>query len=378
MQCEKLLIRIGFRLEPLWIPDPCRPAAGFIEGARTGPDFIVGIRMVADEDWDKGLSREEGVEIARRLSASGKIDFLNLIRGHIDSDAALTTVIPIQGMTSAPHLDFAGEVRAATKFPVFHAARIPDIATARHAVAEGMLDMVAMTRAHMADPHIVRKLVAGQADRIRPCVGAAYCIDRVYAGREAFCLHNPATGREQILPQSVERSAGPQRKVVVVGGGPAGLEAARVAAARGHRVVLFEASGALGGQVRLAARAMSRRDMIGIADWLAAEVAGELRKAARQSLRGTGLRAHKPTEHRNGFFDVKSTFPRRDLRFWRINPLRDPDFLAGLGHRDGRIDRREGVCPRAAVVVAIGVRLNVNGLRLGEICRKKQQTKGHV
>jgi 2,4-dienoyl-CoA reductase-like NADH-dependent reductase (Old Yellow Enzyme family) len=91
--------------------------------AATGPDFIVGIRMVADEDWDKGLSREEGVEIAKRLSASGKIDFLNLIRGHIDSDAALTTVIPIQGMTSAPHLDFAGEVRAATKFPVFHVCR---------------------------------------------------------------------------------------------------------------------------------------------------------------------------------------------------------------------------------------------------------------
>ena len=88
-----------------------------------GPDFIVGIRMVADEDFDKGLSKEEGVEIARRLAASGKFDFLNIIRGMIDTDAALTGVIPITGMASAPHLDFAGEIRQATKFPVFHAAR---------------------------------------------------------------------------------------------------------------------------------------------------------------------------------------------------------------------------------------------------------------
>lgn len=96
----------------------------------TGPDFIVGIRMVADEDWDRGLSRQEGVEIARRLAGGGKIDFLNIIRGHIDTDAALAQVIPIQGMAASPHLDFAGEVRAQTRFPVFHAARINDVATA--------------------------------------------------------------------------------------------------------------------------------------------------------------------------------------------------------------------------------------------------------
>lgn len=116
-----------------------------------GPDFIVGIRMVADEDWDQGLSRQEGVEIARRIAASGKFDFLNIIRGHIDTDAALNEVIPVQGMRSSPHLDFAGDIRQETKFPVFHAARIADVATARHAVAEGKLDMVGMTRAHIAD-----------------------------------------------------------------------------------------------------------------------------------------------------------------------------------------------------------------------------------
>ena len=138
------------------------------------------------EDWARGLSREEGVEIARRLVASGKVDFLNIIRGRIDTDAALSRVIPVHGMASVPHLDFAGEVRAETRFPVFHAARIADVATARHAIASGLLDMVSMTRAHLADPHIARKVIEGREHEIRPCVGATYCLDRIYEGHEAL------------------------------------------------------------------------------------------------------------------------------------------------------------------------------------------------
>lgn len=233
---------------------------------RVGPDFIVGIRMVADEDWDQGLSRAEGVEIAQRLVASGQIDFLNLIRGHIDTDAALSKVIPVQGMAAAPHLDFCGEVRAETKFPVFHAARIADVATARHAVAAGKLDMVGMTRAHIADPHIVRQIAAGREHEIRPCVGATYCLDRIYEGHEALCIHNAATGREATMPHIV-RPAEVKQRAVVVGAGPAGLEAARVLAARGHAVTVFEAADQPGGQVRLAARLKRRSELIGIVDW---------------------------------------------------------------------------------------------------------------
>jgi len=232
-----------------------------------GPDFIVGIRMVADEDWDRGLSREEGVEIARRLVATGQVDFLNIIRGHIDTDAALSDVIPIQGMRAAPHLDFAGEVRAETKFPVFHAARINDVATARHAIAEGKLDMVGMTRAHIADPHIARLVAEGREHEIRPCVGATYCLDRIYEGHEALCIHNPATGREATMPHIVRPTPGRRHRVVVVGAGPAGLEAARVSAERGHAVTLFEAAPEAGGQVRLAARLKRRAELIGIVDW---------------------------------------------------------------------------------------------------------------
>jgi len=238
---------------------------------RVGPDFIVGMRMVADEDWDKGLSREEGMEIARRLADSGQVDFLNIIRGHLETDAALSNIIPTQGMASAPHLDFAGEVRAETKFPVFHAARIADVATARHAIAEGKLDMVGMTRAHIADPHIGLKVLEGREGDIRPCVGATYCLDRIYEGHEALCIHNPATGREATMPHVLRPSGGPKKRVVVVGAGPAGLEAARVAGERGHQVVVFEAAGEPGGQIRLAARSQRRRELIGIVDWRMAQ-----------------------------------------------------------------------------------------------------------
>lgn len=234
---------------------------------RVGSDFLIGLRMVADEDWDKGLSRAEGVEIARRLATCGKVDFLNLIRGHIDSDAALSDVIPIQGAPSAPHLDFCGEIRTETRFPIFHAARISDVATARHAIAEGKLDMVGMTRPHIADPHIANKVAAGREADIRPCVGATYCLDRIYEGHEALCIHNPATGRERTIPHVIARRNGPAKRVVIVGAGPAGLEAARVAGERGHAVVLFEAADRPGGQIRLAARVPRRRELIGIVDW---------------------------------------------------------------------------------------------------------------
>jgi N-methyl-L-proline demethylase len=239
--------------------------------AQVGPDYIVGVRMVCDEDWDRGLSREEGIEIARRLVASGTIDFVNVIKGHIESDGSLSHVIPGMGTPSAPHLELAKDVRGATDIPIFHAARIADVATARHAVASGILDMVGMTRPHLADPHIVAKVMRGEEERIRPCVGASYCLDRLYEGGGALCIHNPATGREATMPHVIAPTDGPKRKIVIVGGGPAGLEAARVSAERGHKVVLFEAANEPGGQIRIAAELQRRKEIIGIVDWRVAE-----------------------------------------------------------------------------------------------------------
>jgi 2,4-dienoyl-CoA reductase-like NADH-dependent reductase (Old Yellow Enzyme family)/thioredoxin reductase len=237
---------------------------------RCGDEFIVGLRYTGDEDLPGGLTIQDGLSISRKLKDSGLVDFLNVVKGHIDTDPGLTDVIPIQGMRNAPHLDFAGRIRAETQFPTFHAAKIPDVATARHAIASGKLDMVGMTRAHMADPHLVRKVIEGREDDIRPCVGANYCLDRIYQGGMAFCIHNPATGREQTLPQTIQ-SAARGRRITIVGAGPAGMEAARVAAERGHEVTVFEAADQPGGQIRLTAQQERRREMISIIAWRMAQ-----------------------------------------------------------------------------------------------------------
>jgi NADPH-dependent 2,4-dienoyl-CoA reductase/sulfur reductase-like enzyme len=237
-----------------------------------GDDFIVGIRMTGGEDVPGGLTEADGIEIARTLAATGTIDFINLVKGSIATDEAISHVIPGMGTPLGPALEFAGRFRERVNLPIFHANRIADVATARHAIAEGLVDMVGMMRAHMADPHIVRKLEAGESDRIRACVGASMCINRLYLGLDSLCIQNPATGREETIPHLTPRSSGPRRRVVVIGAGPAGLEAARVAAERGHSVVLLEAAAQPGGQVVLAARATARRaDLIGIVDWLASE-----------------------------------------------------------------------------------------------------------
>ncbi len=237
--------------------------------AKVGGDFLVGIRWPVDEGREDGLGPEEALAAARILEASGLFDFFNAIYGRMDTAMTLATD-NMPGMASplAPWLGPVGDFKREIGLPVFHAARITDLATARHAVAEGLLDMVAMTRAHIADPHLVAKLERGEAERIRPCVGVTHCMS---AHRPA-CIHNAATGREETLPQVITPSDRPGRKVVVVGGGPAGLEAARVAGERGHEVVLFEATSALGGQIRLAAKASWRRDILGIAEWRESEL----------------------------------------------------------------------------------------------------------
>ena len=237
-----------------------------------GDDFLLGFRVGGDERIEGDLSPDESLEINRLHAESGMLDFLNVNAGSIESDRALAHMMPGMVAPSGVHLEVAGRYKRELGLPIFHACRVNDIATARHALREGLVDMIGMTRAHIADPRIAAKIEAGQEERIRPCIGAAYCIDRIYEGGEALCLHNAATGREASMPHVIEPSAGPRRKVVVIGGGPAGMEAARVSAERGHEVVLYEAHSRLGGQILLAAKATWRKDMIGIADWLAAEL----------------------------------------------------------------------------------------------------------
>jgi N-methyl-L-proline demethylase len=233
--------------------------------AAVGDDFIVGVRMSFDEQRENGIGPEEGIRIAHRFTDAG-IDFISITRGYLDTDAQLTKIIPPMATPAHPHLEFAGWVKKHLEVPVMHAARIADVATARYAIAEGLLDMVGMVRALIADPNLPRKAQAGRADQIRPCVGASMCLDTIYTNGSTVCIHNPATGRELQLPQEVS-PAPTAKRCAVVGAGPAGLEAARVLAERGHHVTVFEANTSAGGQISLAALSPRRRDLIGIIDW---------------------------------------------------------------------------------------------------------------
>ena len=239
---------------------------------RVGDAFLVGIRMMGDELKEGGLTQDDCLALGKIYADTGMCDFLNVIAGQVGDERGLSKALPGMAGPRAPFVHIAARMKRETGLAVFHATRIADLATAEHCVREGLVDMVAMTRAHMTDPHIVAKMMRGEEERIRPCVGASYCIDRIYIGGDALCLHNPATGREKTMPHVIEPGPGPQRKVVVVGAGPAGLEAARVSALRGHEVVVFEAASEPGGQVVLAAKATWRKDLLGITDWLASEI----------------------------------------------------------------------------------------------------------
>ena len=234
--------------------------------------FIIGIRIEMTTTGIKGTDEEEFLQAAQLLEQSGLIDYLSLNFGRIDSDYHLSRMLPAMWSPLAPWVSLAGKFRQSLKLPVLHACKVADLSSARYAIENGLLDLVGMTRAHMADPYIVNKLESGMPETIRPCVGAGYCIDRIYGEGEALCLHNVATGREATLPHVIKPAEGPRKTICIVGAGPAGLEAARVGALRGHTIILFEASNAAGGQLRVAAKATWRKDLVGIVDWYVSEL----------------------------------------------------------------------------------------------------------
>lgn len=232
-----------------------------------GQDFVVGLRVGGDERLEGGLGREDYMEIIKRFDATGKIDYFNVIDTSPENIMAQTEAVPPFWYKTGVWLDWAAEVKRNVDTAVIAVGRIIDPLQAEWILADGSADLVAMTRAQIADPHMVNKAMAGRLDDIRPCIGSLQgCLGRVGGYGGIGCIHNPVIGREQELAGVVP--AAERKKVVVVGGGPAGLEAARMAAERGHHVVLFEKKAVLGGQITPYSKATGREDFGAITLWL--------------------------------------------------------------------------------------------------------------
>jgi 2,4-dienoyl-CoA reductase-like NADH-dependent reductase (Old Yellow Enzyme family) len=232
-----------------------------------GPDFVVGLRMCGDEFHEDGLDHETLKEIAHAMGETRLIDYISVVGSGADTHNTLANCMPPMALPPEPFVHLAAGIKSVVDIPVMHAQSIRDASQAERLLAAGMIDLVGMTRAQIADPHMVEKIRDGREDEIKQCVGANYCIDRQYNGLDVLCVQNAATSREATMPHIITKSSGPKRKVVVVGGGPGGLEAARVARSRGHDVVLFEKSDLVGGQINLAAKAPQREQMAGIVRW---------------------------------------------------------------------------------------------------------------
>ena len=235
-----------------------------------GPDLIVGARLTGDQMVPGGLTLEDTQAIATRLAGTGWLDYVTVSGGSTERYRALPYVTPTYYAPLGLYNRFAAAVRAVVRIPVIVAGRVVHPAQAEEVLAQGWADAVAMTRALIADPEMPAKAAAGRIEEIRVCTGASEaCIGRRIQGKTIACIQNPAIGREpELVPiHPALRS----RRVAVAGGGVAGLEAARMAARRGHRVILFEAGDELGGQLRALCRAPARESYREVVRWLADE-----------------------------------------------------------------------------------------------------------
>jgi 2,4-dienoyl-CoA reductase-like NADH-dependent reductase (Old Yellow Enzyme family) len=227
--------------------------------SQIGPRVPLGIRISGDELVEDGLDVAAVRAIVPLLVAAGNLDFVDVSAGN-DGDLISNMLHePPMGLPDAPFAAVAGAIRAAVNVPVIHGTRIHTPALAERVLAAGHADIVGMCRALIADPHLPDKARSGRASAIVPCVACEQaCLGRLHRGQHISCVGNPRTGREVDWPAPVRTST--RRRIVIVGGGPAGMEAAATAAERGHEVALFERSAQLGGALRLAAMLPTRRE----------------------------------------------------------------------------------------------------------------------
>ncbi|WP_190816742.1 mycofactocin system FadH/OYE family oxidoreductase 2 [Saccharopolyspora pogona] len=231
-----------------------------------GPDRALGVRLCGDELIEGGTTIDEAVEVARMVEATGKVDYINTSIG-----VATSTLYMIEASMAIPPgyaLFISNAIRRAVRLPVVGVGRIKDPLQAEHALEEGHCDLIGVVRGQIADPDFAAKARSGHASDIRTCLSCNQeCVGRMGLNRWLGCIENPRTGKESVaLP--IPRA---RKRVLVVGGGPAGLQAASTAAERGHHVTLFEREQATGGQVAVAATVPSRAEFLDVVRNLRAE-----------------------------------------------------------------------------------------------------------
>jgi len=222
---------------------------------RVGPDFPLSFKISAQEFVPNGLTTEESIELLRLLIPCG----LDIIQISAGNDASPEWIAQPMFMEKACLAESSGKIRKALQFPVMVVGRINDPLVANEIIKEGKADLVCMGRGLLADPEMPKKARENRLDDIRTCIACNTCMESIFRRGRVECLVNPSLGREQ---QMAIRPADKSKKVMVIGGGPGGLEAAWVAASRGHEVHLFERQSQLGGQLNMGSMTKYKKELL--------------------------------------------------------------------------------------------------------------------
>ncbi len=262
-----------------------RFALEVIEAIRSeiGRDFPLGIRLCGDELIPAGLTLDDVREIARRLEATGQLDFINTSIGEFHN------LYMVEGSMHTPpgyQLFVSAGIREVVKLPVFCTGRIKDPVQAERILREGLADMVDVVRGQICDPAFTRKAHEGHTESIRLCISCnQYCIGRMGLNLSLGCIQTPATGNElRFPPISMVRNLKRRPTLIVVGGGPGGMQAAKVAAQRGFSVKLYERQHELGGQINLIVRVPNRVEF------------GDAARNLQREIQEAGVEVHVDTE----------------------------------------------------------------------------------
>ncbi len=238
---------------------------------RIGPDMAMGMRISGDEFVAEGLDADDVIAICKDAASASDLDYFNVTSGSSRQIGAATFIVPPMGTEMALTAPLAASLKQHVSQPVIAVGRINHAPTAEQVIASGQADLCGMTRAMICDPDMPRKVTEGRLEDVRTCIACNQaCIDRMHRGLGISCIQHPETGRE--LSHGTRRPATRRKRVIVAGGGPAGMKAAAVAAERGHEVTLYERENRLGGQVLLAQLLPGRAEFGGIVPNLTREM----------------------------------------------------------------------------------------------------------